>query len=263
MRRRRKSALTLPSPASGRGEKLHSAGTIVRPTTESHAHGALENRIPLRSRRHARRQRLPARARMAGSARKRGHSAFRLAYPSQDRHERRAHDEHSAARKRPRNRRRTRRAFASNARGVVQPPIESDPSSAGRESARRASDRSANSVGDRDERPHGNRASRARKRSASTSTACRSSRATKCAMRSRIPISSSRPRKNSASRSRHRRSWATASGTCSRRHAHARSASACSRGGYATEELERAGAYRVFDDPADMLRHIDEIGGRR
>jgi len=34
-------------------------------------------------------------------------------------------------------------------------------------------------------------------------------------------------------------------------------------GGYGTEELERAGAYRVFDDPAGMLRHIDEVGGRR
>jgi HAD superfamily hydrolase (TIGR01549 family) len=34
-------------------------------------------------------------------------------------------------------------------------------------------------------------------------------------------------------------------------------------GGYATEELERAGSYRVFEDPADMLRHLDEIGGRR
>jgi len=34
-------------------------------------------------------------------------------------------------------------------------------------------------------------------------------------------------------------------------------------GGYATEELERAGAYRVFEDPLDMLRHLDEIGGRR
>jgi HAD superfamily hydrolase (TIGR01549 family) len=33
-------------------------------------------------------------------------------------------------------------------------------------------------------------------------------------------------------------------------------------GGYGTEELARAGAYRVFDDPADMLRHIDEVGGR-
>ena len=34
-------------------------------------------------------------------------------------------------------------------------------------------------------------------------------------------------------------------------------------GGYAQEELERAGAYRVFDDPALMLRHIEEVGGRR
>jgi HAD superfamily hydrolase (TIGR01509 family) len=34
-------------------------------------------------------------------------------------------------------------------------------------------------------------------------------------------------------------------------------------GGYGTAELERAGAYRVFEDPADMLAHIDEVGGRR
>jgi HAD superfamily hydrolase (TIGR01509 family) len=33
-------------------------------------------------------------------------------------------------------------------------------------------------------------------------------------------------------------------------------------GGYGQEELERAGAVRVYDDPADLLRHIDEIGGR-
>ena len=34
-------------------------------------------------------------------------------------------------------------------------------------------------------------------------------------------------------------------------------------GGYGAEELERAGAYRVYDDPADLLAHIDEVGGRR
>jgi HAD superfamily hydrolase (TIGR01509 family) len=34
-------------------------------------------------------------------------------------------------------------------------------------------------------------------------------------------------------------------------------------GGYGAEELERAGAYRVFEDPAAMLDHLDEIGGRR
>jgi phosphoglycolate phosphatase-like HAD superfamily hydrolase len=34
-------------------------------------------------------------------------------------------------------------------------------------------------------------------------------------------------------------------------------------GGYGTEELQSSGAYRVFDDPADMLAHIDEVGGRR
>ncbi|NUO64080.1 MAG: HAD family hydrolase [Gemmatimonadaceae bacterium] len=34
-------------------------------------------------------------------------------------------------------------------------------------------------------------------------------------------------------------------------------------GGYGQEELERAGAYRVFEDPAELLAHIDEVGGRR
>ncbi|WP_041448454.1 HAD family hydrolase [Anaeromyxobacter sp. Fw109-5] len=34
-------------------------------------------------------------------------------------------------------------------------------------------------------------------------------------------------------------------------------------GGYGQEELERAGAYRVFGDPADLLEHLDEVGVRR
>jgi len=34
-------------------------------------------------------------------------------------------------------------------------------------------------------------------------------------------------------------------------------------GGYGQDELERAGAYRVYEDPADMLKHIDDVGGRR
>ncbi|MGA9160675.1 MAG: HAD family hydrolase [Actinomycetota bacterium] len=33
-------------------------------------------------------------------------------------------------------------------------------------------------------------------------------------------------------------------------------------GGYGLEELERAGAYRVYDDPADLRRHLDEVGVR-
>jgi HAD superfamily hydrolase (TIGR01549 family) len=33
-------------------------------------------------------------------------------------------------------------------------------------------------------------------------------------------------------------------------------------GGYGEDELERAGAYRVYQDPADLLRHLDEIGVR-
>jgi phosphoglycolate phosphatase-like HAD superfamily hydrolase len=34
-------------------------------------------------------------------------------------------------------------------------------------------------------------------------------------------------------------------------------------GGYSQDELERSGAYRVYADPADLLRHIDEVGGRQ
>jgi HAD superfamily hydrolase (TIGR01509 family) len=33
-------------------------------------------------------------------------------------------------------------------------------------------------------------------------------------------------------------------------------------GGYGQEELERAGAFRVYADPADMLAHLDELGVR-
>jgi HAD superfamily hydrolase (TIGR01549 family) len=33
-------------------------------------------------------------------------------------------------------------------------------------------------------------------------------------------------------------------------------------GGYGDEELQRAGAYRVYVDPADLLSHLDELGIR-
>jgi len=33
-------------------------------------------------------------------------------------------------------------------------------------------------------------------------------------------------------------------------------------GGYGREELERAGSYRVYQDPADLLLHLDELGVR-
>jgi len=31
-------------------------------------------------------------------------------------------------------------------------------------------------------------------------------------------------------------------------------------GGYSEAELEQAGAFRVYSDPADMLEHIEDIG---
>lgn len=33
-------------------------------------------------------------------------------------------------------------------------------------------------------------------------------------------------------------------------------------GGYGRSELQNAGAYRVYDDPADLLAHLDELGLR-
>ncbi len=33
-------------------------------------------------------------------------------------------------------------------------------------------------------------------------------------------------------------------------------------GGYGQDELERAGAYRVYEDPDDLLQHLDEVGVR-
>lgn len=45
-----------------------------------------------------------------------------------------------------------------------------------------------------------------------------------------------------------RRAWALAVGVLS--------------GGYGREELQQAGAYRVYQDPADLLRHLDEVGAR-
>jgi HAD superfamily hydrolase (TIGR01509 family) len=33
-------------------------------------------------------------------------------------------------------------------------------------------------------------------------------------------------------------------------------------GGYGQDELERAGAYRVYLDPADLMNHLDEVGVR-
>lgn len=33
-------------------------------------------------------------------------------------------------------------------------------------------------------------------------------------------------------------------------------------GGYGADELQQAGAYRVYEDPADLLDHLDEVGVR-
>jgi HAD superfamily hydrolase (TIGR01509 family) len=45
------------------------------------------------------------------------------------------------------------------------------------------------------------------------------------------------------------------------RRAHALSVGLLS-GGYGEDELARAGAYRIYQDPADLLAHLDEVGVR-
>ena len=34
-------------------------------------------------------------------------------------------------------------------------------------------------------------------------------------------------------------------------------------GGYGREELFYSGAFRVYEDPGDLLAHLDEVGVRR
>ena len=33
--------------------------------------------------------------------------------------------------------------------------------------------------------------------------------------------------------------------------------------GYGVDEMQQSGAFRVYEDPADLLFHIDEVAGRR
>ena len=34
-------------------------------------------------------------------------------------------------------------------------------------------------------------------------------------------------------------------------------------GGYGPDELRQSGAFRIYEEPADLLRRIDEVGSRR
>ncbi|HEX8796957.1 MAG TPA: hypothetical protein VF772_00010 [Terriglobales bacterium] len=56
--------------------------------------------------------------------------------------------------------------------------------------------------------------------------------------------------------------WVTVYGTCSLRGVPTPWAVGLLSGGYGQDELERAGAYRVYQDPRDLLEHLDELGVR-
>ncbi len=97
----------------------------------------------------------------------------------------------------------------------------------------------------------------------STPRRASSSRATWCATPSPTPISSSPAPKKSAFTSSSPSSSAMRSGTCSPRGGARALGVGLLSGGYGEDELERAGAMRVFEDPADLLSRIHEIGARR
>ena len=56
---------------------------------------------------------------------------------------------------------------------------------------------------------------------------------------------------------------ATRSGTCSPPRAARALGIGLLSGGYGEEELQRASALRVYEDPADLLAHIYELAGGR
>ena len=192
-----------------------------------------------------------------------GHQPLGVEDPPPDRHERRAVRERAASARletdldpdtlaRP----------AQAARGGVHPPLRQRPAAARRPRTARHAHRARRAVGDRHQRT-----SSATPTSRATCSSCRrtprSSRATRSATPSPTPTCSSPPPNGSASTSATASSSATACGTCSPRAAPARSAIGLLSGGYGREELIYSGAYRVYEDPADLLAHLDEVGVRR
>ena len=124
-------------PARPGGRDAHRAGLSVRP------------------RRHAGRQRLSARARLEGGARRRGHRALGLAHPPQDRHERRAVHQPAPARDRARHQPGAGRPAAAGACRGLQAVSRRDPAAARGAGAAGLADGRRHPLGDRDQRADG------------------------------------------------------------------------------------------------------------
>src|SRR3979409_670952 len=91
---------------------------------------------------------------------------------------------------------------------------------------------------------------------------CRSSPVTWCATPSPIPTCSWRPPQRWACPSRAAGWSAAAGGTCWRGAGVRPGGGAVVRGGEGGGELEKAGAFRVYEDPLALLAHLDEVGVR-
>ena len=169
---------------------------VKRDITDAHRDG-----LPLRPRRHAGRQRLPARAGLEGGARRGGDRPLGLAHPSPHRHERRAVHEPAPARDQCRH-------HAPSGSSVFA-CCTARPTNAMRRRSGRCRARSSCSARSRKtgspgrSQPAGGwrRLRSISRHSASTPRACPSSRATRCATPSRIPTCSWPPPPGSTRRS--------------------------------------------------------------
>ena len=145
---------------------------------------------------------------------------------------------------------------------ALEPPPGRDPPAARRPRAAGRAHRGRHPLGHRHQRPHGDRRPRRWRSWASPGPRAGGHPRpgeTRQARSRPVPGRGRAPGRRHPDRHRW---WATASGTCWPPGAPGRWASACCRAATAQEELERAGAYRVFADPADLLDHLDELGGR-
>ena len=192
----------------------------------------------------------------------RAHRSVDVAHSSPYRNERRARHRHAAARSRYRDQPGIARQAADSSQRSVRPPGAVRPPASGRAAIARAPDPNRDSVGGRDQRQHGRGEVQPRAAGHRAEAGSRHHPPGREEGQTR-PRSVSGGRGPAAARHHLR-------GHHRRQHlGHARGAARARglgvgvlSGGYGQDELERAGAIRVYEDPEDLLRHIDEIGGR-
>ncbi len=231
------------------------------PKTQDQAH-AYRNCLSIRPRRHSGGQRLPTRPRLEGGARQRGHRTLRLAYPPPHRHERRPLYEPTSARDRPRYQRgaggRLARLHAEAYRRLT-PQVRPLPGAQDLLAALTAG---------------GHRwaiATSGRMETAAWNLQALDVDPDTVPVVTRDQVKYAKPDPDlflaAAARLDAPIEAAVIIGDAIWDMLAARRCRGFGvgllSGGYGQEELERAGAARVYEDPADLLRHLDEVGGRR